>query len=70
MSALEKLHIPLDDAELLFEGFPTLSVLIQADKRLLEERSPVDIRTINVVHSFFNSQSNAKSESNRRNSSI
>ncbi len=59
--ALENMHIDDHEIQLLMEGFPSIAILMRANKELLEERSPVDISTIVKVSSFYNVLDNLNS---------
>ncbi len=49
---MEDLLVPEGEAELLMEGFPSMLLLMQVTRATLEDRSPVDIDTIDKLTRF------------------
>lgn len=53
MSSFEKLCIPVNDGQLILDGFPSLKSIIIARSDILSMNSPADQNSINKISSFF-----------------
>ncbi len=54
---MDDLQVNQLEAELLMEGFPSMLLLMQVNRATLEDRSPVDIDTIDKITRFNSSAS-------------
>jgi hypothetical protein len=53
MASFEKLCIPINDGQLILDGFPSLRSIIGANSDILAMNSPADQISINKISSFF-----------------
>ena len=56
MNSFTKLGVPLNDGQLILDGFPTIRAIIAASGDILSLNSPADQLSIAKVSNFFGAQ--------------